>query len=92
MNPTKNETLANPEKRQFLAGLTAIAGAVAASALLSDKTIAAAMAYQSAANSQNQQAKVFSSKQLATLKQVCAVVIPATDTLGAAEIDCPGCI
>ena len=89
---TANKDLASPGKRQFLTGLTAIAGAVVANTLLSDKAIAAALAYKPDATAPHQRGKVFSANQLAVLAQVCAVVIPATDTPGAFDVDCHGFI
>jgi len=79
-------------KRYFLKGLSTIIGGVAASSLLRGNGLAVAMAYSTNANDKTAITKVFSKSQLAILKQVCAIVIPKTETLGAAEVDTHGFI
>ncbi|XQW86552.1 gluconate 2-dehydrogenase subunit 3 family protein [Thalassotalea piscium] len=91
-NKTKN-TLINAEntRRDFLKKLTGVIGGTAAYALLAGDNLAVALAYQQK-QLPDKQPKLFSSAQLTTLASVCQTVIPKTDTLGAADVDCHGFI
>lgn len=85
-------TTANkPSRRKFIQGFSALMG-VSAATLLTPKAVAVAMSYQPNVDSSNAEGKVFSQFQLSLLKQLCALVIPKTDTLGAAEVDTHGFI
>ena len=79
-------------RRDFLKGLSTIIGGVAAGSLLTGNAISVAMAYSPNVDSTINDGKVFSQKQLVQLRDICAIVIPKTDTLGAADIDTHGFI
>jgi len=69
-----------------------LVGGVTASVLLTGNAIAVAMAYSPSPDSSDKAGKVLNQEQLLLLKQVCALVIPKTDTSGAAEVDSHGFI
>jgi hypothetical protein len=77
-------------RRSFIAGITAIVGAAATSHLLGGNGISVAMAYTPNPKSAKTVGKVFSQAQMSQLENICAVVIPKTDTPGAAEVDTHG--
>lgn len=79
-------------RRDFLKGFTTMLGGVAVSSLLTGNAIAVAMAYVPSSDSILTDGKVFNKNQLMLLKQICSIVIPKTDTLGAAEVDTHGFI
>jgi len=94
MNKPQDElsTLNNESRRKFVRGLSMLIGGTAASVLVSGNSLAVAMAH--ATNPTNIMAdelasdgKVFRLSQLKQLKDICAIVIPKTDTLGAAEVN-----
>ncbi|MCW8831693.1 MAG: gluconate 2-dehydrogenase subunit 3 family protein [Colwellia sp.] len=79
-------------RRRFLKNVTTMFGGAAIGSILSGNAISVAMAYVPSADSTLTDGKVFNSAQLRLLKQICAIVIPKTDTLGAAEVDTHGFI
>jgi len=87
-------TTGKPEKsrRTFLKGLTTMLGGAAVGSMLTGNAISIAMAYVPNNESILTDGKVFKKAQLMLLKQICAIVIPKTETLGAAEVDTHGFI
>ena len=83
--PTTPNTV---DRRQFLRTMSQCVGGVAAAALLSNNGLAVAMAFDPATDASN--AKIFNPSQLTLLKHLCNVVIPATDTPGAGDINVHG--
>lgn len=79
-------------RRQFLQGFVALVGSATANTLLSNKAIAAALAYQANIGEQTTAGKIFNLAELQLLKQVAQLTIPRTDTLGAGDVDCHGFI
>jgi hypothetical protein len=77
-------------RRYFIAGMTAIFSAATAAQLLGGNAISVAVAYNPKANSAKTAGKIFNQTQMNQLKDICAVVIPKTKTLGAAEVDTHG--
>ncbi|MFQ3197226.1 MAG: hypothetical protein ACI8R9_000662 [Paraglaciecola sp.] len=82
----------NKSRRHFIAGITAIVGSAGAASLLGGKGISVAMAYTPDPNSAKTNGKILNQPQMAQLRDICAVVIPKTETLGAAEVDTHGFI
>ena len=96
-NNTDNEQSTKTEKqeksrRRFLKGLTTMFGGAAIGSMLTGNAISVAMAYVPNNNDILTDGKVFKKAQLMLLKQICAIVIPKTETLGAAEVDTHGFI
>ncbi len=85
-----NHTDHEKSKRQFLRGLSALMGAAAVSQLTSGNALATAFNYQTAGDSALIKGKLFSQPQMRILHDVCAVVLPKTDTPSAAELDVHG--
>ena len=85
---------ATPKKsrRIFLKGLSTLFGGAAISSILTGNAIAVAMAYVPNSADILTDGKIFKKAQLILLKQLCSIVIPNTETLGAAEIDTHGFI
>ena len=79
-------------RRLFIKGLTTLLGGAALGSLLTGNAIAVAMAYVPSSNRILTDGKIFNKADLILLKQICAIVIPNTDTLGAAEVDTHGFI
>ncbi|WP_159821684.1 gluconate 2-dehydrogenase subunit 3 family protein [Colwellia sp. 20A7] len=77
-------------KRQFLRGLTALIGGVAVSQLTSTNALANAFNYEAQPDSALKAGKVFSKPQMQILHDICATVLPKTDTPSAAELDVHG--
>ncbi len=95
---TKSQKILTDEsKRKFLRGLTLLVGSSAATAFLTTKSMSIALAHSLEANNTLADdpiadGKVFTLHQLKQLKSICAIVIPRTDTLGAAEVNTHGFI
>ena len=95
---TKSQNMLTDEsKRRFLRGLTLLVGSSAATAFLTTKSMSVALAHSLEANNTlavdpTADGKVFSLNQLKQLKSICAIVIPKTETLGAAEVNTHGFI
>lgn len=79
-------------RRKFLKGFSAMLGGVAVGSLLTGNAISVAMAYVPSSDTTLTDGKVFNKHQLMLLRDVCAIVIPKTETLGAAEVDVHGFI
>lgn len=77
-------------KRHFLRGLTALMGAAAVTPFISGDALAVAFSYQPNSHSALQAGKLFTLKQMQILHDICAVVLPRTDTPSAAELDVHG--
>jgi len=77
-------------KRQFLRGLTALMGTAAVSQFISGDALSVAFSYQPTNNNTIFAGKIFSLKQMKVLHDICAVVLPKTDTPSAAELDVHG--
>ena len=92
MKQVTNRPLSSTSRRNFIRGFGAMVGSVAASSLLSGNAFAFAMAYQPQSDSELSNGKIFNQSQLQLLRRICSIVIPKTDTLGAAEVDTHGFI
>jgi len=79
-------------KRQFLRNLAAVIGTSTATQLLCGNAFAVAMSYQAKTDSAKKAGKVFSQYQQQVLADICAVVLPKTNTPSAAELDVHGFI
>lgn len=77
-------------KRQFLRGLTALMGTAAVSKMISGDALAVAFNYQAKADNTVKVGKLFSLEQMQVLHDICAVVLPKTDTPSAADLDVHG--
>lgn len=89
------QRLDNPAKtnrRQFLRGLTALMGATAASQFVSKKSLAVALGYQAKTASEKLSGKIFGQPHMQILHDICAIVLPKTDSPSAAELDVHGFI
>ena len=67
-------------------------GGVAVGSLVTGNAISVAMAYVPSNDSILADGKIFNKNQLILLKEICSIVIPKTETLGAAEVDTHGFI
>ncbi len=98
MNEDHNDQIAidNESRRKFLRGLTLLVGGTVATALVSGNSLSVAMAHSlnpvTAGTDLLADGKIFTLSQLKQLKCICAIVIPKTDTLGAAEVNTHGFI
>ncbi len=92
MNNTNKTNLADNSRRKFIRGFGLLVGCSTAATLLTGNAIAVAMSYAPNADSTLTNGKVFTRAQLLQLEKICSIVIPATDTLGAAEVDTHGFI
>ena len=91
------DTINNESRRKFIRGLSLLLGASVTTALLSGNALAVAMTHSitsaSTLNSVPPAAgKIFILSQLKQLQSICAIVIPKSDTLGAAEVNSHGFI
>jgi len=73
-------------------GLTLLLGSAAAAQLLNAAGLKVALAYQAKPDSHKSDGLVFQQAQMQMLHDICAIIIPKTETLGAAEIDTHGLI
>ena len=80
----------SPSRRQFLQGLQRVIGTSAATALLAGNSMSVALAFQ--ADSASYKTKIFSTVQMQILKALCNIVLPPTDTPGAADVNTHGFI
>lgn len=92
---TENFTVETPleveqSKRQFLRGLTALMGTAVISPFISGEALAVAFSYQPGTNNTVVAGKLFSLEHMKVLHDICAVVLPKTDTPSAAELDVHG--
>lgn len=89
-----NKTNTSPlivSKRQFLRGFSQCVGGGIGVALAVN-SVSVAMAYSPQTDSASRAGNVLTKNELILLKQICARVIPVTDTPGAAEVDVHGFI
>ena len=87
-----SETVSSIEKRRLLKGLGAVLGTAAASQMLGERAIQSAFAYTANKNSHLAKGKLFSQAQMMVLRGIVEQIIPTTDTVGAADVDCHGFI
>lgn len=92
MLKNSDSVVQDKNKRRFMRDLGAFIGVASASQLLSGNALAVAMTYSPKTNSIDAPGKLFSQADMLTLRDICAQVIPKTDTLGAAEVDVHGFI
>lgn len=90
--PTSATGSEDISRRRFLKGLTTMFGGAAIGSMLTGNAISVAMAYVPSSDSILTDGKIFKKADLMLLKQVCAIVIPKTETLGAGEVDTHGFI
>jgi len=83
-------TIADKSRRRFITGITAIVGAATTAQLLGGNAISVAVAYTPNPNSVKTAGKIFSQGQMGQLQNICAIVIPKTETPGAADVDAHG--
>lgn len=91
---TPSASMVGQEKsrRSFLKSITTMFGSAVVGSMLTGNAISVAMAYVPKSDSVLTDGKIFNQAQLMLLKQICAIVIPKTETLGAAEVDTHGFI
>jgi len=88
----KNESLKSNSRRNLLLGIGAIIGTASAYKLLKADAVSIALDYTPNTNQAAQVTKLLSKQSILVLREICAQVIPNTDTLGAAEVDVHGFI
>lgn len=82
--------LTDKSRRKFVTGISAIFGAAGSAQLLGGNAISVAVAYAPNPSSTKNAGNIFSQLQMVQLREICAVVIPKTETPGAAEVDAHG--
>jgi hypothetical protein len=92
MKKINDTLLADESRRKFIRGFSLLVGGSATAVLLSGNAISVAMAYSPNNDSTLTDGKIFTQAQMIQLKQICSIVIPKTETLGAAEVDTHGFI
>jgi hypothetical protein len=88
----ESDVIQDRTKRRFILGLGTLIGAASATQLLGGNALSVAMAYTPQQNSIAAPGKLFSQADMLMLRDICALVIPKTETLGAAEVDVHGFI
>jgi hypothetical protein len=89
---THSNVVQDKSKRRFILGLSTLIGGATASQLLGGNALSVALAYTPKLDSTEGPGKLFSQADMLTLRDICALVIPKTETLGAAEVDVHGFI
>ncbi|MFT4937728.1 MAG: hypothetical protein ACI88A_000746 [Paraglaciecola sp.] len=89
---TKTGVIQDRSKRRFILALSTLIGGATASQLLGGNAVSVALAYTPNPNSTGAPGKLFSQADMLMLRDICALVIPKTETLGAAEVDVHGFI
>lgn len=84
--------LKSTQRRSFLLGITALIGSAGAANLLGGNALSVAMAYQNNPKSWQSAGRLLSQGQMHLLRDICQIVIPKTDTAGAADVDTHGFI
>ena len=74
------------ERRELLKSVAVLCGSAATGVLLSTPSLAVTQAFQESGT--GHQAKLLSTAQLETLRRICELTIPATDTPSAAQVNC----
>ncbi len=92
MSKQGSDNLTGTNRRQFLRGLTALMGATAASQFVTNKSLAVALGYQANTASEKRAGKIFTQPHMQILHDICAIVLPETDSPSAAELDVHGFI
>jgi hypothetical protein len=87
-----NNDIQDKGKRRFMLGLSTLLGGATASHLLGGNALSVALAYTPKQNSAQVPGSLFSQEYMLMLRDICAQVIPKTETLGAAEVDVHGFI
>ena len=82
--------LANNQRRVFLKSLSTALGCTAAATLLGGTGMSVALAYKPNPNSTMRPGLLFTQAQMKTLHDICATILPATDTKSGAQVDCHG--
>lgn len=77
-------------RRRFLKSLGQIMGYTTLAALSAGNGMATALEYTAKPKSETANGLIFTQAQMLSLASICQCVIPATDTLGAADVDCHG--
>ena len=89
----RSEPLIEDKKRRsILFGLSAIIGSAGATKMLGGNALGVAMAYQNRPDGVQAAGRLFTNGQMQILREVCQLVIPKTDTPGAADLDTHGFI
>jgi hypothetical protein len=89
---TEGSVIQDRSKRRFIFGLSTLIGGATATQLLGGNALSVALAYTPKPNSTASAGKLFSQADMLMLRDICALVIPKTETLGAAEVDVHGFI
>lgn len=79
-------------RRDFLKKLSLMMGGSAASIALGASSINLALAYTPKSGSEKRAGLLFSQAQMMTLKHVVDIILPATDSPSASQLDCHGFI
>lgn len=87
-----NSNILDISRRRFLHDLGKAIGGTAIGAAISVPMMGAALAYGRNGDSSLKAGKIFTHWQMQMLKQICALVIPETDTPGAHQVDTHGFI
>ena len=87
-----NNIVTSTHRRVFLQKMTATMGVALASSVVSLSTVNSALAYVPAKASELSAGKIFTQKQMLTLKAIVDAVLPETDTPSASQVDCHGFI
>lgn len=77
-------------RRSFLRNFGRAIGGTALAATMSPAMISSALAYSPNVDSSNKNGLIFPKESMQILKAICQVVIPRTNTPGAADVDCHG--
>ncbi|MBU3005364.1 gluconate 2-dehydrogenase subunit 3 family protein [Paraglaciecola arctica] len=78
-------------RRSFLKGLGGVVGTSSAAAILSGNAVSVALAFEPIKGG-TEKGALFNKQQMMMLKAICATIIPATETPGAADVDTQGFI
>jgi hypothetical protein len=92
MNQSNRNEIKDESRRRFISDFSKIVGSGVAASLLGGNAIATALAYEPDPASARKDGKVFSRDQMQLLRDICSLVLPSTDTPGAAEVDVHGFI
>jgi len=84
--------LPQQSRRQLLRSIATFIGSTALAQLASGNALAVALAYEAKADSAQKAGRLFTLQQMTLLADVCAAVLPKTDTPSGAELDVHGFI
>lgn len=85
-----NENKVNQERRAFLQKLSHTLGSAAALSVVTGSGMSVAFAYTPRPDSASKPGLLFTQVQMQTLSDICATILPTTDTKSAAQVDCHG--